>query len=303
MASIDFYLNETTRNAHVILPPTGPLEHDHYDVVFHILAVRNTAKYSRAVFTRPPEARHDWEILGELTWRLAKPGLARAAAKAQARLLARLGPQGVLDVLLRGGSYGDRFSPLRKGLSRQALERAPHGVDLGALTPRLPERLFTPDKKIVLAPDGFVADLARLERGLAAALPRTDELVLIGRRQLRSNNSWMHNSQRLVKGPVRCTLQMHPNDAQERGLTNGQLVELRSQVGQVTTPLEVTDALMPGVVSLPHGWGHTRPGTSLRVASQQPGASINDVTDETRVDALSANASFSGVPVRVSPAR
>jgi anaerobic selenocysteine-containing dehydrogenase len=302
MASIDFYLNETTRHAHVILPPTGPLEHDHYDLALHLLQVRNTAKYSKAVFPRPAEARHDWEILGELTWRLANGPLTRLAARAQAETLRRLEPKGILDLMLRAGPRGDRFSPLKKGLSRKALEDAPHGIDLGGLEPRFPERLGTPDKKIVLAPRELVADLARLEKVLQDDESHDQGLVLIGRRQLRSNNSWMHNSVRLVKGPVRCTLQMNPEDAQKRGLQHGELVQIRSRVGSVQAPLEVTEALMPGVVSLPHGWGHTRKGTKLSVAEQHPGASINDVTDESRVDALAGTASFSGLPVDVQRA-
>lgn len=302
MVSIDFYLNETTRHAHVILPPSGPLEHDHYDVALHLLQVRNTAKYSKAVFPRPPEARHDWEILGELTWRLAEGTVARLAARAQAEALRVLGPKGILDLLLRGGPRGDRFLPLKKGLSLKQLESSPHGIDFGGLEPRFPERLGTADKKIVLAPELLVADLARLERSLREDESNPSALVLIGRRQLRSNNSWMHNSLRLVKGPARCTLQMHPNDAQARGLAHGELVQIRSRVGSVEAPLEVTEALMPGVVSLPHGWGHTRKGTKLAVAEQHPGASINDVTDEARVDALAGTASFSGLPVEVQRA-
>ncbi len=302
MASIDFYLNETTRHAHVILPPSSPLEHDHYDIAFHLLQVRNTAKYSRPVFVRPAEARHDWEILSELTWRLADGKLARLAARAQAEVLRALEPKGILDLMLRAGPRGDRFSPLKKGLTRKVLEEAPHGIDLGGLEPRLPARLGTRDKKIVLAPRPLVADLVRLERALREAEAQEPALVLIGRRQLRSNNSWMHNSVRLVKGPVRCTLQMNPADAAQRGLNHGELVQIRSRVGSVRAPLEVTEALMPGVVSLPHGWGHTRQGTKLRVAEQHPGASINDVTDETRVDTLSGTASFNGLPVDVQRA-
>ncbi len=301
MVSIDFYLNETTRHANIILPPTGPLEHDHYDLVFHLLAVRNTSKYSPAVFPRPEQARHDWEIFNELTWRMSKGRFSRLAARASAGVLGKLGPRGMLDLLLRAGPYGDRFVPGSTRLSLRKLERAPHGIDLGALTPCLPGRLFTEHRKIVLAPEPLVSDLARLERSLAepAAAPEKGELLLIGRRQLRSNNSWMHNSQRLVKGPVRCTLQMHPSDADSLGLEHGKVVEVSSRVGSLQAPLEVTDTLMPGVVSLPHGWGHNRKGTRLRIANEHAGASINDITDDARVDVLSGNASFSGVPVSV----
>ncbi|MFT3925912.1 MAG: molybdopterin oxidoreductase family protein [Myxococcales bacterium] len=302
MVSIDFYLNETTRHAHVILPPSGPLEHDHYDIALHLLQVRNTAKYSKAIFPRPSEARHDWEILSELTWRLVDGRLARLAARAQAEVTCKLEPKGMVDLLLRAGPHGDRFIPLKRGLSIKQLEQQPHGVDLGGLEPRFPERLKTRGKQIQLAPEPLVQDLRRLEQALREDERAEPGLVLIGRRQLRSNNSWMHNSLRLVKGPVRCTLQMHPEDAQARGLNHGELVQIRSRVGSVEAPLEVTEALMPGVVSLPHGWGHTRKGTKLQVAEQHPGASINDVTDEARVDALAGTASFSGLPVQVTRA-
>ncbi len=303
MASIDFYLNETTRHAHVILPPTGPLEHDHYDVAFHLVAVRNTAKYSKALFAPAEGTRHDWEILSELTWRLANGKATRAAARVQAEALKALGPRGILEFLLQTGPRG-----LRAQLSKEAsvslkkLDAAPHGIDLGPLEPRLPSRLFTKDKKIVLAPEQLVSDLARLEASVVMAQnqAKQGELLLIGRRQLRSNNSWMHNSERLVKGPARCTLQMHPQDAAARGLHNGATVQIQSRTGSIEAPLEITDTLMPGVVSLPHGWGHTRPGTRLSVAAQHAGVSINDITDEQRADALSGVASFSGVPVEVT---
>ncbi len=301
MVSIDFYLNETTRHAHVILPPTGPLEHDHYDVALHLLAVRNTAKYSKAIFDRPEGTRHDWEILGELTHRLTRGGRgARLLARAQAETLKALGPRGILDFLLQTGPRGLRARLANEpSVSLAKLDAAPHGIDLDALKPRLPERLFTKDKKIALTPEKLVNDLARLEQTLTAT-ESPDNLLLIGRRQLRSNNSWMHNSSRLVKGPARCTLQMHPLDAQERGLSNGDMVQIESRTGSIDAPLEVTDALMPGVVSLPHGWGHTRGGTQLSVAEKHPGVSINDITDERRTDALSGVASFSGVPVRIA---
>jgi anaerobic selenocysteine-containing dehydrogenase len=298
MVSIDFYLNETTRHAHVILPPSGPLEHDHYDLALHILAVRNTAKYSPATFSRDPDARHDYEIFNALTRRMSETRTERAVARAYALLLEKAGPRRVIDLLLRSGPYGDRFLPFARGLSLKALLRAPHGVDLGPLRPCLAKRLPKDHQQIVLAPELLRADLKRLEQLLEE--PASAGLVLIGRRQLRSNNSWLHNSPRMIKGPARCTLQMHPSDAAARGLSHGCQVELRSKVGAIKVPLEITDALMPGVVSLPHGFGHTRAGTAQRIASANAGASINDVTDDGRIDLLSGNASFSGVPVAVS---
>jgi anaerobic selenocysteine-containing dehydrogenase len=297
MVSVDTYLNETSRHAHLILPPVGPLERDHYDLAFHLLAVRNTAKYSPAFAAPPADARTDWQILLDLARRIeAQRGGQSAASRLTHAVLGRIGPRGVLDLLLRVGPYGPR--PWRwKGLTLRRLERAPHGIDLGPLQPCLPARLATRDGRIQLAPASLVADIPRAESLLAR--PR-NALELIGRRDLRSNNSWMHNCQRLMNGRDRCTLQMSPGDAAARGLTDGAPVRIRSRAGAVEVTLQVTDAMRPGVVSLPHGWGHHRPGARLQVASARPGESANDLTDELFVDLLSGNAAFSGVPVEVS---
>jgi anaerobic selenocysteine-containing dehydrogenase len=298
MVSVDFYVNETTRHAHLILPPTSPLEHDHYDVVFHLLAVRNTAKYSPRLFAPPPGALQDWEIFNGLTARLARHrplGWLRARARALALRMAS--PRRLLDLGLRTGPHGRR-SPRR--LSLRALEAAPHGVDLGPLEPSLPGRLFTDGKRIRLAPQELVADVERLRtRWVGQKAPSNGALQLVGRRQLRSNNSWMHNSLRLVKGPPRCTLLMHPGDAEARGLSQGESVVVESRVGAIPLPLEVSEEMMPGTVSIPHGWGHGRTGVQTAVASAHAGASINDLTDELAVDALTGGAAFSGVPVQV----
>jgi len=286
MVAIDIYLNETTRHAQLILPPSFGLEQDHYDVVFHTLAVRNTARYAPALFPRDGGARADWQILGGLAARLAR----RRGPKARltCALLNRVGPRGVLRLLLRLGP---------RGLSLAELERSPHGVDLGPLEPCLPERLFTPEHRLRLAPQRLLDDVARLREGLAAVPPA---LQLIGRRELRSNNSWMHNSVRLTKGPERCTLQMHPDDATARGLSTGQPVRVRSRVGEIVAPLEVTSDMRPGVVCLPHGWGHRYDGVRLGVAQQRPGASANDLTDDAEVDRLCGTAVLNGVTVQVS---
>ena len=294
--AIDFYLNETTRHAHLILPPTFALERDHYDLVFHTLAVRNTAKYSRPIFSRPADARHDWEILNGLTWRLH--GTFRARAKAAA--LAQLKPRGMLDIGLRQGPYGAGFWPFGRGLRMEKLEANPHGVDLGPLQPSLPQRLRTADRRLHLAPQRFLSDVARVEASLDGSRLAAGDLSLIGRRALRSNNSWMHNSERLVRGRNRCTLQMHPSDAKACAVTDGDDVCITSRVGSVVAPVEVTNTVMPGVVSLPHGWGHGRPGTRLTTANTHAGVSINDLTDDQRLDTLTGNAGFSGVPVRVT---
>ena len=297
--AIDFFINDTTRHAHLILPPTFALERDHYDLVFHALAVRNTAKYSPAIFPRPHDARHDWEILNALTWRVR----GTLKARAQAITLGQLGPRGMLDVGLRQGPYGAGFAPFATGLRLKTLEDNPHGVDLGPLQPSLPARLRTADRRMHLAPALFVADVARLAATLDSAPANAGTLSLIGRRALRSNNSWMHNSERLVRGKNRCTLQMHPADAAARGVCDGDEACITSRVGSVVAPIEVTNTVMAGVVSLPHGWGHGRVGTRIPTANANAGVSINDLTDDQRLDALTGNAGFSGVPVTVSLSR
>jgi anaerobic selenocysteine-containing dehydrogenase len=304
MVSVDFYLNETTRHAHVILPPTAPLERSYYGLAFHLLAVRNTAKWCEPLFSPEEGALHDWEIqLGLMTRleRLRGRGLAFAP---RAAALRRLGPEGLVDLALRFGPHGKGVVPFRRGLSLRALKKHPHGIDLGPLVPCLPQRLKTRDGKVDLAPEPFVQDLTRLAEAWPSAghAPRDDTLLLIGRRHLRSNNSWMHNMPGLMRGRERCTLMMHPEDAARLGLADGATVRVRSRVGDVEAPLEVTTDLMAGVVSLPHGFGHGRPGVRQRLATERPGVSINDLTDPQRLDALSGNAAFSGVPVTVSPA-
>ena len=214
----------------------------------------------------------------------------------------RLGLGGLLDIGLRTGPYGAGWWPWRSGLSLSRLVAAPAGIDLGPLEPRLPDRLHTPDATIQLAPPQLLADVARLARSSGRQLHPPGRLALIGRRDLRSNNSWMHNTTRLVRGATRCTLLMHPDDATARGLSAGTPVRVTSRVGAVVVPLEVTDAMMPGVVSLPHGWGHGRAGVQLRVAREHAGVSINDLTDDECIDVPSGNAAFSGVSVTVASA-
>jgi anaerobic selenocysteine-containing dehydrogenase len=292
MVSIDLYRNETTRHANLILPTSFGFERDHYDVIFYTLAVRNAARYVKALVPAPQGVRGDFEVLLDLALRLRRHGGGRRgrALGAVLRTVRAIGERRLLDLLLR-------FGPHR--LSLRKLERNPHGIDLGPLRPQLPARLCTKDKRLRLAPPIFLRDLERLEARLAQS---PAELVLIGRRALRSNNSWMHNSLRLVKGPPGCVLLMHPEDAAERGLRPGARARVESRVGSVEVPVGVTADVARGVVSLPHGWGHTRQGAALGVASAHAGASLNDLTDEQAVDALSGNAAFSGVPVSVSRA-
>lgn len=302
MVSIDPYINETTRHARIILPPTTALERGHYDMAFHILAVRNTAKFSPALFAPADETLHDWQILSELQSRMDRKGRRSAVLRRWSTRF--LGPERILDLGLRFGPYGAKLNPFSSGLTLRKVKQAVHGIDLGPLKPCLPGRLRTDDKRIDLAPEVLVKDIARVKKVLldGAVASSNGELLLIGRRQLRSNNSWMHNSDRLVKGnPAKppCTIIMHSADAAHRGLVSGQNVLVRSRVGEIVLPLEVSDEIMPGVVSIPHGWGHERAGNHLSVAQQHAGASINDLTDPLAIDALCGTAAFSATPVRV----
>jgi anaerobic selenocysteine-containing dehydrogenase len=307
MASIDCYINETTRHADIILPPTSPLERDHYDLVFNLLAVRNTTKFSPALYSREKDERHDWEILLELQTRMEHDGL---RGRVKNKLMGRfLGPDRLLDLGIRFGPYGSRLnprarsstSPAIKGLTLRKIKKAPHGIDLGPLMPCLPGRLRTDDKRIKLAPEIMVKDVERVKQKFFdhPSNGSNGHLLLIGRRQLRSNNSWMHNSERLVRGKSQCTLLIHPDDAADRELTRGQNVVVESQVGSIVLPVEITDEMMPGVVSIPHGWGHDRLGVQLDVAHQHAGESINDLTDNQSIDALCGTAAFNGTTVNV----
>lgn len=296
MVSIDFYINETSRHAHIILPPTSSLERGHYDIAFNVLAVHNTAKFSPPLFQPDEDTREDWQILLELQTRMQNGSL---LGRTKGKLFKRfLGPERMLDLALRFGPYGARVNPFSKGLTLRKLKKAPHGIDLGPLKSCLPARLLTRDKHIDLAPEVFVNDIERVKARFAS--PHTNgELLLIGRRHLRSNNSWMHNSERLVKGKPQCTILMHPEDAAHRGLEQGQKVLVQSRVGSIVLPVEISDEMMPGVVSIPHGWGHDREGNQLEVAQQYAGVSINDLTDNVAIDALSGTAAFNGTPVAV----
>jgi anaerobic selenocysteine-containing dehydrogenase len=299
--SIDFFINETSRHADIILPPVSPIERSHYDLALYLTAVRNVAKYSPPPFELKDRQLDDWQILTELSCRLAalqhgklsKQYLTAVASK-------KAGPERVLDLGLRLGPYGKRFNPLGTGLSLRELRKNPEGVDLGPLQSTFPNRI--PDKHgaIDLAPELFVDDLDRLKERYSQKGDR-EQLVLIGRRHLRSNNSWMHNAPRLMKGKDRCTLMIHPDDAERIGVKSGDRVTVSSRVGQVSAPAEITNDMMPGVVSLPHGFGHGREGVQLRVAASHAGVSVNDLTDEKSLD-VSGNAAFSGVLVTVAAA-
>lgn len=340
LVSVDSYMNETSRLADIILPPTSQLEQSHYDLIFNLLSVRNVAKYSPALFERDKHARHDWEILLELTRRLAGSDVkSRVQMEAVFQVLKRLGPDGILDIILRTGPYGtqipgttqigaffidalqDMFGPshpirklmdmgpygapnrsLSKGLCTSSLLNYPHGVDLGSLQSALPDRLYTPNKRIKLAPASFLKDMPRLRKRMEelGAGQNDGELLLIGRRDVRSNNSWMHNSHRLTKGKNRCTLIMHPQDASARQLKEGDTAEVQSRVGSISILVEISDEIMSGVVSVPHGWGHRYPDMQMNIASKRPGVSVNTITDDSFVDRLSGTSALNGVPVAVS---
>jgi anaerobic selenocysteine-containing dehydrogenase len=303
MVSIDCYINETTRHAHIILPPSSPLERGHYDIAFHLLAVHNTAKFSPPLFKRSRETRHDWEILFELETRMKHNGIVGGVKRKLGKQF--FTPERILDLGLRFGPYGARLNPFSKGLTLRKVQKAVHGIDLGPLTPCLPGRLQTADKQIDLAPEVFVKDVERVKTKFLAetAFDSNGHLLLIGRRQLRSNNSWMHNSERLVKGnPAKphCTILMHPIDAADRDVLHGQKVVVRSRVGSIVLPVEISEEIMRGVVSIPHGWGHDRPGNQQSIAQQNAGVSINDITDQQAIDELCGTAAFNGTAVTVA---
>jgi anaerobic selenocysteine-containing dehydrogenase len=326
MLAVDIYVNETTRHADVVLPGPEPLEKSHYDLALYQLAVRNVANYSPPVLEASGPA--EWEVFLRLAGVLAGQGPntdiealdelvistiaqrevvdpgSRVAGREPAELLEALeprrGPERVLDFMLRVGPYGDGFGAEPEGLTLDVLERNPHGVDLGPHRERVPDVLRTPSGRIELAPEAIVADVERLH-GLVAR-ERNGGLVLIGRRQLRSNNSWMHNLPALVKGKDRCTLHVHPDDAERLGLEEGGRAVVSSAAGRIEAPVELTDGIMPGVVSIPHGWGHDAPGVKMGVASRHAGVNSNVLSDESQVDPLSGNAVLNGIPVEVRAA-
>ena len=304
MVSIDIYLNETTRHADLVLPPAWALADDHIDVVFAAVAVRNIARWSPAVVKPGADERADWQILLELIERL---GGGPTGTRWLDRVLAgaswlgyRWKPSHVIDLALRLGPYGDRFLPWSNGLSLRKLAKEPHGVDLGPLVPGFARRLYHDSRRIDLAPDPIVADLGRLESQLEEGT-NADELLLIGRRELRSNNSWMHNVPALVAGKERCVLYVHPRDAVKRGVVDGQSVMLASRVHRGEVRIRVTDEMRPGVVSLPHGWGHAASAPWQSVAGGHPGVSANDWTDDHVVEPVVGQSILNGVPVSLEP--
>ncbi|MBM7415236.1 MULTISPECIES: molybdopterin-dependent oxidoreductase [Nocardiaceae] len=301
MVSFDIYVNETSRHADIILPSTVALERDHYDLIFSTFAVRNTAKFNPAVLPKEAEARHDWEIFRDLSLRYA----AVRRRGPRARTLGRVNAAAVVR------EVRTRLSPARtvellllraRGVTLRTLRKNPHGTDLGPLRPGLPGKLLTRDRRVALMHDVITPDIDRLRNALLAATPRADgELLLIGRRHVRSNNSWMHNAPRLVKGKPRHGLLAHPADLDRLGISDGDTVEVVSAAGSVRIEVTASDSVMPGVVSIPHGFGHDRDGVRLTVARDVRGPSVNDLTDPDRVEGVAGNAVLNGVPVTLRP--
>jgi anaerobic selenocysteine-containing dehydrogenase len=317
MISVDNWINETTRHADVILPGHSPLEQPHHDDLLWQFAVGSAAKYSAPIFPPTDGRPEEWEILVRLA------GLCLGQPMADVDVTAiddgffdvlcalhdldgptiragydQGGPERLLDLTLRTGAFGDRYGEVPDGLTLELVKASPHGVDLGPNVPRLAEVLQTERGTVVLAPPYITVDLARLE----ARLDRpAEDLVLVGRRHLRSNNSWMHNVPVLVKGRDRCTLLVHPDDADRHGIVDGGPVKVSSKAGSLVVTAEVTDGIKPGVVSLPHGWGHGKPGTALSVANEHPGVNTNELSPGGFVDVPSGNAAVNGIPVVISP--
>jgi anaerobic selenocysteine-containing dehydrogenase len=289
MVCVDIYLNETTKYANIILPATTGVENAHYDIFFNSFSVRNTVKYSAPLFEREEYQRNDYEILKELTIRMSDeevPGHVKS-----------LTPEIILDVELKKGPYGEQ------GFSLQKLIDNPHGIDIGPLMPCAAERIKTSDGKINLLPQLYVDDLVRLNAVMSQpARNKNYPFDLIGRRLVKSHNTWTQNSARLVKGKNPCTLEIHPDDAQQLGVSNGQLVNVSSISGEVLINAVITDDVQRGVVTMPQGWGHNQKGTNMSIAATQPGVSINDLTDVNRVDLLTGNAAFNGTPVAIKVA-
>jgi len=283
MVSIDIYLNETSKYANIILPTTNGLETLHYDLVFHQLAIRNTAKLSEILFEKDENQKHDWQILNELTERITEKKNS-------------LTPEMILDNMFQ-------YSPYKEAnLSVNKLKENPNGIDLGSLKPLLIKRIFTVDKKINISPKFFIDDLKRLDKELYKDTKEEETkypFALIGRRHLRNNNSWMHNSKLLMKGKNRCTVLMSSKDANNLSITDHQKIKIISNVGSIELPVEISDEMKEGVLSIPHGFGHNRNGTKIKLAEENAGESINDLTDDNKIDKLTGNANFSGTRVKV----
>lgn len=289
MVSIDFYINETTRHADIILPPAFNLNGPHFDVVFNIFAVRDVVKYSNPVFPKEPGTKYDWEIFMGLEKRVAQKN-GRKYSKVNHFLSKKFGPEWLLDLGIRIGEYGSLKSLFKwNGLTLSKVKKQVHGVDLGPLKPRFPKRLFTSDKKINLAPSIFIDDLKRVISNMAHS-NANGSLTLIGRRQLRSNNSWMHNCPSLMSGRDRFLILMNPLDAQKKSIADGQKVRVKTSNAQIELEAKLSAEMMPGVISIPHGWGHEGKGTQQKIALENKGENLNALGDDLAIDPVSGNA-------------
>lgn len=301
--AVDFYLNESTRHADVILPPTAVLEREEFDVVFGAVSVHNHVRFGEQVLQPDPDTRSDADILLELLWRIEADRSGRRRARLAHRARRAFFPRRFVDAAVRIGPWGLRKG--RRALSLAKIRKHTHGVDLGPLVPLLPKRLMTKDQRIRLDHPVITEDWPRVAGLLSVGADANavdadaDSFLLIGRRHLRSNNSWMHNYSRLLGGSNHCALLMHPVDAHRLGHSNGGQVSVETPVGSIEADVEISESVMPGVVCLPHGWGHSRSGSRWRTAESTHGASVNDITDTSRFDPLSGNAAVSGVPVTV----
>lgn len=309
MVAVDPYINETTRHADIILPAVGPFEKSHYDLFYHTYDTINWTAYNPRLFKPPAPGYTDFEIFRELLSRWAVLKAQNPLKKLKTRLLSSLSRLATVEMILalgvRFGPYGKGLNPFGKGLTFKDLKNSPHGIYLGEPKRRLPEHLFTEDKKIDAAPELILNDLPRLKKrwfdGEAGYDQKEYDLLIISRLTERTLG-WMHHSERLVKGPPTCTLFVHPDDAKKRKLKTGDMATITSAVGQIDVPVEITADVMPGVICLPHAWGHTRKGTRQRVANAHPGASLNDITDHSVMDELTGNAVVHGVPVNLKKA-
>ena len=304
MVAIDLYINETTRHADVILPPCWSLAEDHSPPVAPSVALRTVARWCPPVVQKSEGELADWEIMLRLTHELGggptgMKWLDRALSVAS-RFGWKYDPQHTLDMLLRIGPHGDRFLPWRNGINLKKVKRSPYGLDLGPARGGLHHRLQHRDGKIHLVAEPIMRALAELEEQLQAHQTTNNlDLLLIGRRELRTNNSWMHNIPALVAGRDRCVLYVHPQDAQRAGVRDSEPALLEGRVHSGVVPVRVTDELMPGVVSLPHGWGHAASAQWQSVAGTHAGVSVNDFTDDQRVESVVGQSILNGVPVRL----
>ena len=328
MVSVDIYLNETTRHADVILPVPSALEKDHYDIGLYVFAVRNIANYSTPVLARDETNPEEWEVLAKLAGIfqglgpnndphalddfIIRSSVEGAVKNSSSNIYGRdaeeiillLNKDGrrntarMLDFMLQTGPFGAAFGMNPQGASLDLLLANPHGVDFGPLEPRVPDVLRTPSGRIEMAAPALLADLDRLNESVGVF--DDNQMLLVGRRELKSNNSWMHNIKVLTKGSLSCTAQLHPNDAKRFGVVDGDIVRIESRVGAIEIPVELTDAIRPGVVSVPHGWGHGVAGTQMAVAADKAGVNSNVLTDDQVLDPLSGNAVLSAIPVSIS---